>query len=122
MALEDAAILSSLLSHISHPLQIPLFLKAYESLRLERATKTQESSRLNQWIFHLNDTPKQEVRDKSMRERMWGEKGWKEGMKTERESYGANGSITANGNLNGDIDASDANDTPYDADAVADLW
>jgi salicylate hydroxylase len=43
-------------------------LYAYEGLRLSRTRETQESSRLNQKIFHLEDGDEQRKRDESMRE------------------------------------------------------
>jgi hypothetical protein len=42
-------------------------------LRLPRATATQESSRLNQKIFHLHDGPEQRERDEGMRAAMHAE-------------------------------------------------
>jgi hypothetical protein len=41
-----------------------------ETKRLARATATQESSRLNQKIFHLPDGPEQRARDDAMRTAM----------------------------------------------------
>ncbi|GJJ14116.1 hypothetical protein Clacol_008373 [Clathrus columnatus] len=66
MAIEDAAVLGTLLSHISHFDQLPIFLKAYQDLRLDRTAETQLSSRLNQKIFHLPDGPEQRKRDADM--------------------------------------------------------
>ena len=45
----------------------------YRPLRLPRATATQESSRLNQKIFHLPDGPDQRTRDEAMRAAMGAE-------------------------------------------------
>ena len=70
MALEDAAVIGSLFSHLSHPAQIPTLLKAYECLRHTRTAKTQASSRMNQHIFHLPDGDQQTERDSLMREAM----------------------------------------------------
>lgn len=70
MALEDAAVLGSLFSHLSHHAEIPILLKAYERLRHTRTAKTQASSRLNQRVFHLPDGPEQRERDALMREAM----------------------------------------------------
>lgn len=72
MAVEDAAVIGNLFSHLTSKAQIPAILKAYESLRLPRSSDTQASSRLNQHIFHLDDGPDQEARDKAMREAMSG--------------------------------------------------
>ncbi len=68
MAIEDAAVLGNLFSRLTHISQIKPLLYAYEALRLPRATETQESSRLNQTIFHLEDGEEQRKRDESMRE------------------------------------------------------
>ena len=70
MALEDAAVLGNLLSHISSISHLPTYLCSYERLRHTRASKTQASSRLNQHVFHLPDGPEQQSRDNSMREAM----------------------------------------------------
>lgn len=51
---EDAAVLGALLSHISHLNQLPVFLKAYQDLRLQRTAITQLSSRLNQKVCEFN--------------------------------------------------------------------
>ncbi|KAN0091583.1 hypothetical protein V8E55_005149 [Tylopilus felleus] len=70
MAVEDAAVLGNLFSRLSSRAQIAPLLRAYESIRYDRATATQASSRLNQHIFHLPDGPEQEERDRQMREAM----------------------------------------------------
>ena len=67
MAIEDGAVLGNLLSRLAHPSQLPVFLQAYEDLRLPRTAETQNQSRLNQTIFHLPDGPEQEQRDADMR-------------------------------------------------------
>lgn len=67
MAIEDAAVLGGLLSHVASVSQLPAFLKAYEDLRLPRTAETQAASRLNQHVFHLPDGPEQEERDAGMR-------------------------------------------------------
>lgn len=74
MAIEDAAVLGRLLSHVSRPSQVAPLLHAYESLRLPRTAATQVSSRLNQHIFHLPDGPEQVARDQAMRVAMEAEK------------------------------------------------
>ena len=48
MAVEDAAALGNILSHISHLSQLTPMLRAYEGLRHARTSATQASSRLNQ--------------------------------------------------------------------------
>lgn len=70
MAMEDAAVLGSLLSHLSHPAELKPLLEGYQALRLPRASATQRASRLNQRLFHLPDGPGQEGRDASMRAAM----------------------------------------------------
>ncbi|KAI0296726.1 FAD/NAD-P-binding domain-containing protein [Multifurca ochricompacta] len=70
IAVEDAAVLGSLFSRVSSLTQVPALLHAYQDLRLPRATVTQESSRLNQKIFHLPDGPAQRARDGAMRAAM----------------------------------------------------
>jgi len=68
MAIEDAALLGNLLSHLSHPSQLHPLLLAYQHLRLGRVTATQQSSRLNRHIFHLKDGKEQQERDTKMRQ------------------------------------------------------
>jgi len=70
IAVEDAAVIGALFSHVSSLSQVPALLRAYQDLRLPRATATQQSSRLNQKIFHLPDGPEQRARDEAMREAM----------------------------------------------------
>jgi salicylate hydroxylase len=72
MAVEDAAVIGNLFSRLTSKAQIPAILKAYETVRLPRTSCTQASSRQNQHIFHLDDGPDQEARDKVMREVMSG--------------------------------------------------
>jgi len=60
-------VLGSLFSRLSLRSQIAPLLHAYQSIRYDRATATQASSRLNQHIFHLPDGPQQEERDRQMR-------------------------------------------------------
>ncbi len=86
-------VLGALLSHVSSLSQVPALLQAYQDLRcvkyplsslppphnpslthrtprLPRASTTQDSSRLNQKIFHLPDGPAQHARDEAMRTAM----------------------------------------------------
>ncbi|KAH9837783.1 uncharacterized protein C8Q71DRAFT_561138 [Rhodofomes roseus] len=74
MAIEDAAVLGTLLSHITSVAQLPNILKAYEGLRLPRATAMQNASRLNQHYVHMPDGPEQEKRDAGMWNVFSGEK------------------------------------------------
>ncbi|KAA1476429.1 FAD/NAD(P)-binding domain-containing protein [Dentipellis sp. KUC8613] len=70
MAVEDAAVLGSLLSHMGSLDELPVLLQAYEDLRLPRCTEIQQSSSLNRHIFHMQDGPEQEARDAAMRQAM----------------------------------------------------
>ncbi|KAK7042250.1 FAD/NAD(P)-binding domain-containing protein [Favolaschia claudopus] len=70
MAIEDAAVLGILFSHVTSRRQIGPLLRAYQALRYPRTTDTQLAARLNQKIFHLPDGPEQQERDISMREGM----------------------------------------------------
>ncbi|KAF8178149.1 hypothetical protein K438DRAFT_1769665 [Mycena galopus ATCC 62051] len=114
MAIEDAAVLGVLFSHVTSRRQIRPLLHAYQALRYPRTTDTQLASRLNQKIFHLPDGPEQEARDLSMRE------GMEESLREER------------GELSRDDSAGNANvwaDRPknriqflYDAEVEAERW
>ncbi|KAK7687183.1 hypothetical protein QCA50_009687 [Cerrena zonata] len=113
MAIEDAAVLGNLLSHLSHPSQIHPLLNAYESLRLERTANTQASSRDNQRIFHYPDGPEQQLRDNEMRRAMAREKGL--------PCDDSNDEMQGNANQWADK-AKSLMQFGYDADAVADKW
>lgn len=113
MAIEDAAVLGNLLSRISHISQLGPLLKAYQDLRLPRTAAVQESSRLNQHIFHLPDGPEQRERDESMRVAMALELAGKT-AELRRQSVG-------NQNQWADKTKSDIL-FGYDADAEVDRW
>jgi salicylate hydroxylase len=113
MAVEDAAVLGNLLSRISRISQLRPLLKAYQDLRLPRTAMVQESSRLNQHIFHLPDGPEQRERDESMRKAMALELSGKT-AELQRESGG-------NQNQWADKTKSDVL-FGYDADAEVDRW
>ncbi|KZT51075.1 FAD/NAD(P)-binding domain-containing protein [Calocera cornea HHB12733] len=109
MAVEDAAVLGSLLSHISSPAQIPFFLRAYQDLRHARCTDTQAQARLNQLIFHLPDGPEQQARDEDMRRAMEAELGGQ--------------ALEAEGNQNQWADKKKSKKQfGYDAEAEAESW
>jgi salicylate hydroxylase len=113
MAVEDAAVLGNLLSRISHISQLGPLLKAYQDLRLPRTADVQESSRLNQTIFHLPDGPEQRDRDESMRRAMALELAGNT-AELQRESAG---------NHNQWADRTKSNILfGYDADAEVDKW
>ncbi|KAE9409683.1 FAD/NAD(P)-binding domain-containing protein [Gymnopus androsaceus JB14] len=67
MAIEDAEVLGKLFSHVTHHKQIPSLLKAYESIRFERATTTQRRSTESREFWHLSDGAQQEARDARLR-------------------------------------------------------
>ena len=113
MAVEDGAVLGNLLSRISHISQLGPLLKAYEDLRLPRTAMVQESSRLNQHIFHLPDGPEQRERDDNMRKAMALELSGDSGA-LRRESIG---------NQNQWADRGKSDELfGYDADAEVDKW
>ena len=113
MAIEDGAVLGNLLSRISNISQLTPLLKAYQDLRLPRTSMVQESSRLNQHIFHLPDGPEQRERDDNMRKAMALElSGNSEAL--QRESDG-NQNQWADKKKNDDLFG-------YDADAEVDKW
>lgn len=114
MAIEDAAVIGNLFSHISHPSQITPILYAYEKLRLQRTADTQKSSRLNQHIFHLPDGPEQEARDASMRAAMDVELRTLKGEKVDARNEGS-------ANQWADKRKNEIQ-FGYDADAAADAW
>ncbi|KIL63956.1 hypothetical protein M378DRAFT_1045909 [Amanita muscaria Koide BX008] len=70
MAIEDAAVLGNLFSRITEKSQIPALLKAYESLRYDRATAVQLTSHSLRYVFHHPDGPEQQARDAAMRQAM----------------------------------------------------
>jgi len=63
-AIEDGATLAACLARGAD--DVPAALKRYETLRLARATRLQELSRLNKTRFHLPDGPEQQRRDAEM--------------------------------------------------------
>ena len=122
MAIEDAACLGTLFSHLTDVRQIPELLRAYEGLRYERTTKTQESSRLNQWIFHLQDGEEQRVRDESMREAMVADEKEQQ-MRVEGQGFEAGAGPEFSDNANQWADKSKSREQfLYDADAEAERW
>ncbi|KAI0799635.1 FAD/NAD(P)-binding domain-containing protein, partial [Irpex lacteus] len=115
MAIEDAAVLGNLFSRLTHTSQIKPLLYAYEALRLPRATETQESSRLNQTIFHLEDGEEQRKRDDSMREAARRDR--------ERDRSGGGEGSEGEGSANQWADERKTEaQFGYDADEVVDRW
>nr|WJQ78195.1 4-hydroxybenzoate decarboxylase [Panus rudis] len=115
MAIEDAAVLGNLFSHLSHPSQIHPLLKAYQDLRYDRTAATQKSSRDNQRIFHYPDGPEQEQRDRDMRRAMAKEKG------LPLPDGEVDDDMRGNANQWADKEKSRIQ-FGYDADAAADKW
>ncbi|KAJ7701904.1 FAD/NAD(P)-binding domain-containing protein [Mycena rosella] len=114
MAIEDAAVLGVLFSHITSRGQIRPLLEAYQALRHPRTTETQLASRLNQKIFHLPDGPEQEARDLSMR------KGMEDSLREERGEPSLDGS---SGNANVWADRTKNRiQFCYDAEEEAERW
>ena len=119
MAIEDAAVLGSLLSRLTHISELTPLLRGYEALRHARTAATQASSRLNQRIFHYEDGPEQEERDKSMRSAMQYAK------RVERGEVGNDkeGDKIGKGNFNQWADpAKNMEQFAYDAHAEAEKW
>ncbi|KAJ7326192.1 hypothetical protein DFH08DRAFT_787093 [Mycena albidolilacea] len=114
MAIEDAAVLGVLFSHITSRRQIQPLLQAYQALRYPRTTDTQLAARLNQKIFHLPDGPEQEARDISMR------KGMEDML---REARGEPSREDSSGNANVWADrAKNRVQFCYDAEVEAERW
>lgn len=111
MAIEDAAVLGRLFSHLSCLSQVAPLLRAYESLRLPRTAATQASSRLNQHIFHLPDGPDQAARDHAMRA----------AMEAEKNAGDHEGSTIGNPNQWADKEKNRVQ-FGYDADEIAERW
>ncbi|KAI0312297.1 FAD/NAD-P-binding domain-containing protein [Amylostereum chailletii] len=123
VAVEDAAVLGSLLAHITRIDQLPAFLKAYQDLRYERATSTQRSSRLNQHIFHLPDGPEQRTRDAGMRAAMTAEVFWPAPAPTPAEAAAAAATFDGLGNPNQWADRSkNRAQFGYDAEEEVNKW
>jgi salicylate hydroxylase len=116
MAVEDGAVLGNLFSRISSRKQIGPLLHAYQEIRYDRASATQNASRFNQKIFHLEDGPEQEERDNQMREAMYAAQRAFRGEVAEQDTAGE-------GNPNTWADKSKSKiQFSYDADAEAEKW
>lgn len=124
MAIEDGAVLGNLLSRLSEKWQIPLFLEAYQCLRLPRTADMQRSSGLNRRIFHLPDGEEQRQRDADMREAMYCDPWFMRQsddmmesscISSEGEKYDGNPNQWADQTKNQLLFG-------YDADEVADRW
>ncbi|KAF5319537.1 hypothetical protein D9619_008331 [Psilocybe cf. subviscida] len=111
MAIEDAAVLGRLFSNLTDLSQITPLLKAYETIRLPRATATQKASHANQSRFHLPDGPLQRTRDAAMQAAM------QETLQATSLRLTTNHSVV----LGHDISLT-ALQFGYDAEAQADRW
>ncbi|KAL0581032.1 hypothetical protein V5O48_001026 [Marasmius crinis-equi] len=119
MAIEDAAVLGNLFSRIAHKSQIHELLKAYQTIRFERATSMQTGSSDNRTLYHLADGPEQEARDASMRVAM--EKTIQEMREAEKMSQDR-GSLSGQ-SVNPWADkAKMAANFRYDVDEVTNRW
>jgi len=65
-ALEDAAMLGTLLGKVESKAQIATVIKLYERLRKERTLKIREETFRQQEEFHLVDGEAQELRDREL--------------------------------------------------------
>lgn len=70
MAVEDAAVLGHLFDRILNVREVPYLLRAYEKIRRARATAIQTAAKSMRQIFHMDDGPRQQARDESMRAAM----------------------------------------------------
>lgn len=66
-AVEDAAVLTQLISKIESKAELHDALNVYEQIRKPRASRVVETStKMGQEVYHLHDGPQQEQRDKEM--------------------------------------------------------
>ncbi|KAL4865530.1 hypothetical protein BDV12DRAFT_148147 [Aspergillus spectabilis] len=84
-AIEDAGVLSCVLSLAADGVDIPTRLKVYELVRKERAEKIQNSAAETRLALHLPDGNKQRQRDEAIRSGgknpdLWADKRWQEFM------------------------------------------
>lgn len=102
------------MANITHNSDVPSLLRAYQEIRLPRTDIVQQEARMNRTIFHMEDGPDQERRDRSMKQAM--EVALQEAQEGEK---GADCAGTEN--LWGDRKRTD-NVFGYDADAAVDQW
>uniref|UniRef100_D8Q5K5 FAD-binding domain-containing protein n=2 Tax=Schizophyllum commune (strain H4-8 / FGSC 9210) TaxID=578458 RepID=D8Q5K5_SCHCM len=116
MAIEDAAVLGRLLSHVAHAEDIPRLLRGYQQIRQGRVSKVQLASSANRTLFHIPDGPAQEARDAKMRE------AWKAATKAEQGAQ-QNGGKADHQHLERDAERGRIDEIlKHDADAEADGW
>ncbi|OCH84483.1 FAD/NAD-P-binding domain-containing protein [Obba rivulosa] len=124
MAIEDAAVLGVLFSHIRDIAQLKPLLYAYEELRLPRTARTQGDARSNQKTFHLPDGLGQQARDENMRKAA--QVVWRE-MARERGDVPEGGEQVDGTDLQGNSNQwadhqKNQEQFGYDAEAVAEQW
>lgn len=73
MAVEDGVALARALSKINDVQEMTHALNVFEKVRIDRAMKMQEASRLNGKLWHFADGPLQRARDKAMEPETRGE-------------------------------------------------
>lgn len=66
MAIEDGAVLGSLMSRLTYASQLPDILVLYESVRKLRTTRVVQGSSQYREIMHMHDGPRQEERDRQL--------------------------------------------------------
>ena len=67
MAVEDAAALAEAIDHVDDVCEIPVALRVWERVRIERTRQMQEASLINGKLWHFPDGPEQQARDEAMR-------------------------------------------------------
>ncbi|KAH9930064.1 FAD/NAD-P-binding domain-containing protein [Fomitopsis serialis] len=67
MAVEDAAVLGKLFSHLSSRDQIPSFLWAFQDIRQRRCTAIQQVEHGNVYYMTMADSPEQRARDEALK-------------------------------------------------------
>lgn len=125
MALEDAAVLGNLLSHLSSPSQLSYFLNTYERIRLPRTSDFQLSARAMQVAFHTPDGPARQARDNALRADMQAKPG-----KSTTQAGASDGSQASAGGDQAKLASSGSVPNKekyatwfgYDADAQVDAW
>ncbi|KAJ7764124.1 hypothetical protein DFH07DRAFT_882245 [Mycena maculata] len=114
MAVEDAAVLGTLLAYLTHPAQLQTLLSAYQTIRSPRTKETQLAARANHHIFHLEDGELQRARDDSMRAAM-------EVALAHERGYKHSGDAEGNANVWADR-KKNHRQFSYDAQADAQKW
>ena len=66
IAIEDGAVLGSLMSRLTDASQLPDILVLYESIRKSRTTRVVKGSSHNREIMHMHDGPRQKERDRQL--------------------------------------------------------